>query len=41
MGRPVGAPRAPLCAATPAEIEQLQAALEEIPEYRAARKAKP
>jgi 4-hydroxy-tetrahydrodipicolinate synthase len=41
MGRPVGASRAPLCAATPAEIEQLQAALEEIPEYRAARKAKP
>jgi 4-hydroxy-tetrahydrodipicolinate synthase len=32
MGRPVGAPRAPLCAATAAELKQLKAALAEIPE---------
>jgi len=40
MGRPVGAPRAPLGAATSAEIEQLQVALEEIPEYRPALEGK-
>lgn len=32
MGRPVGAPRAPLCAATATELEALKAALAEVPE---------
>jgi dihydrodipicolinate synthase/N-acetylneuraminate lyase len=41
MGRPVGAPRSPLCAATPAETKSLKAALAEIPEGRRARKSKP
>jgi len=34
MGRPVGAPRSPLCAATPAELKTLKAALAEIPDLR-------
>ncbi len=34
MGRPAGAPRAPLRAATPPELRQLRAALTEIPEGR-------
>lgn len=34
MGRPVGAPRAPLRAATAAELRQLKAALAELPEGR-------
>lgn len=36
VGRPVGAPRAPLRAATPAERRQLRAALNQIPETRRA-----
>jgi 4-hydroxy-tetrahydrodipicolinate synthase len=38
MGRPVGAPRAPLRAATAAELRQLKAALAELPEGRRAQK---
>jgi len=34
MGRPAGAPRAPLRAATAAELKELKAALAEIPEAR-------
>jgi 4-hydroxy-tetrahydrodipicolinate synthase len=41
MGRPVGAPRAPLRAATAAELRQLEAALAELPEGRRAQKGKP
>jgi len=41
MGRPVGAPRAPLRAATAAELRQLKAALAELPEGRRAQKGKP
>lgn len=40
MGRPAGAPRAPLCAATAVELKRLQAALAEIPEARRPRKSK-
>lgn len=40
MGRPVGAPRAPLCAATATELKALKAALAEIPEGRRALKSK-
>ena len=36
VGRPVGAPRAPLRAATPAELRQLRAALNQIPETKPA-----
>jgi dihydrodipicolinate synthase/N-acetylneuraminate lyase len=38
MGRPVGAPRAPLRAATAAERRQLKAALAELPEGAEGRK---
>ena len=41
MGRPVGAPRGPLRAATAAELRQLKAALAELPEGRRAQKRKP
>jgi dihydrodipicolinate synthase/N-acetylneuraminate lyase len=41
MDRPVGAPRAPLRAATAAELRQLKAALAELPEGRRAQKGKP
>jgi 4-hydroxy-tetrahydrodipicolinate synthase len=41
MGRPVGAPRAPLRAAAAAELRQLKAALAELPEGRRAQKEKP
>jgi dihydrodipicolinate synthase/N-acetylneuraminate lyase len=41
MGRPVGAPRAPLGAATPAELKILKAALAELPESRRAQAGKP
>ena len=41
MGRPVGAPRAPLRAATAAELRQLKAALAEMPEGRRVQKEKP
>jgi 4-hydroxy-tetrahydrodipicolinate synthase len=41
MGRPVGAPRGPLRAATTAELRQLKAALAELPEGRRAQKGKP
>ena len=41
MGRPVGAPRAPLRAAAAAELRQLKAALAELPEGRRAQKGKP
>jgi len=41
MGRPVGAPRAPLSAATAAELRELKAALAEIPEGRRVQKGKP
>jgi len=41
MGRPVGAPRAPLRAAAAAELRQLKAALAELPEGRRARNGKP
>jgi len=41
MGHPVGAPRAPLRAATAAELRQLKAALAELPEGRRAQKGKP
>jgi 4-hydroxy-tetrahydrodipicolinate synthase len=41
MGRPVGAPRAPLRAATAAELRQLKAALVELPEGIRAQKGKP
>jgi 4-hydroxy-tetrahydrodipicolinate synthase len=40
MGRPVGPPRAPLRAATAAELRQLKAALAEIPEGRRVQKGK-
>ncbi|MEI7729146.1 MAG: 4-hydroxy-tetrahydrodipicolinate synthase [Verrucomicrobiota bacterium] len=40
MGRPVGAPRAPLRAATPPELRQLKAALAEIPEGQRVQKGK-
>ena len=40
MGRPVGAPRHPLRAATAAELKKLQAALAEFPEGRRALKTK-
>jgi 4-hydroxy-tetrahydrodipicolinate synthase len=38
MGRPVGAPRAPLRAATAAELKELKAALAQIPEAQRLRK---
>jgi 4-hydroxy-tetrahydrodipicolinate synthase len=41
MGRPVGAPRAPLRAASAAEQRQLKAALAELPEGRRAQKERP
>jgi len=41
LGRPVGAPRAPLRAATAAELRQLKAALAELPEGRRAQMGKP
>jgi 4-hydroxy-tetrahydrodipicolinate synthase len=41
MGHPVGPPRAPLRAATAAELRQLKAALAELPEGRRAQKGKP
>jgi 4-hydroxy-tetrahydrodipicolinate synthase len=41
MGRPVGAPRAPLRAATAAELRQLKGALAELPESRRTPKEKP
>jgi len=40
MGRPVGPPRAPLSAAIPAELKQLKAALDQIPEGRRARQGR-
>lgn len=41
MGRPVGAPRAPLRAANVTELKELKAVLAEIPEGRRAQKRKP
>jgi 4-hydroxy-tetrahydrodipicolinate synthase len=40
VGRPAGAPRAPLRASAPPELRQLRAALTEIPESRRARKGR-